>query len=256
MFLLQWFLAIISLSGHMARKHQAADLLEQGLSPCEIAREMGISINSVTQYLCTRIGEGAIRRSDVVFSIQRDHRVAIEQAIAQVGQTESGILRWLARNGLADASSNLRAYLVFRDPLHQVARGDMYERLTFLETVLHQCVKEKLIAKYGDGEAWWRQGVPLSIRKDCQGLREADIEPSRHPYSYTTVVHLKEIFEKQWAVLAGMLGPKAGSDRKAFLSGLDRLNGIRNRVMHPVRDMPPTEEDFEFLHQYQDFLVS
>jgi len=132
----------------------------------------------------------------------------------------------------------------------------MYEKLTGLEMLLHQYVRERLIDKYGDGEKWWREGVPLSIRKDCQSLREGDIEPSRDPYSYTTFVHLKEIFEKQWAVLAEGLGARAQSDRKTFLSGLDRLNRIRNRVMHPVRDMPPTEEDFEFLHQYQKFLVS
>ena len=241
----------------MARKHQASTLLKQGRSPCEISREMAISIDSVTQYLCTRVGEGAIRRSHVVFSIPKDDRLAIEQAIGKVGLTESSILRWLRRNGFTQAISNLPAYLVFRDVHpHRVARGDMYEDLTGLEILLHQYVREWLIAQYGEGELWWRQGVPLNIRKDCQSMREADIEPSGHPYSYTTFVHLKEIFEKQWAVLAEGLSPKARSDRKAFLSGLDRLNRIRNRVMHPVRDMPPTEEDFEFLHNYQSFLAS
>jgi hypothetical protein len=37
---------------------------------------------------------------------------------------------------------------------------------------------------------------------------------------------------------------------------LDQLNRIRNRVMHPVRRSPPTENDFAFLDDFWNFVVS
>jgi hypothetical protein len=41
-----------------------------------------------------------------------------------------------------------------------------------------------------------------------------------------------------------------GLEKKKVLSGLVRLNSIRNRVMHPVRHAAPTLEDFEFIQNF------
>lgn len=61
----------------MARKDQAARHLLAGSSPRQIANTMGISIGSVEQYLYTKVGEGTIKRSDILFSIDSDTRKLI-----------------------------------------------------------------------------------------------------------------------------------------------------------------------------------
>ena len=67
----------------MARKHEAVNLMKSGLSPSEIAKTMDISVKSIEGYLYNQVGEGNIRRSDIVFSIKEEIRVEIENIIFQ-----------------------------------------------------------------------------------------------------------------------------------------------------------------------------
>ena len=64
----------------MARKHEAVSVLKRGLSPALIARGMQVSIGTVMGYLYTQVGEGAIRRSDILFAIDSEIRAAVETA--------------------------------------------------------------------------------------------------------------------------------------------------------------------------------
>lgn len=67
----------------MGRAEQAAELLKEGNSPSKIAQEMKISLASVKQYLYLKVGEGKIRSSDIVFSIDEEVRNKIESIISQ-----------------------------------------------------------------------------------------------------------------------------------------------------------------------------
>jgi hypothetical protein len=208
---------------------------------------MGISVKSVVQYFCTQVGEGSLRRSDVLFSISKDDRDAFEEGIQAAGPREADVRDWLQRNRPNVNDEDLVAYLVVRDA--RIALGDMYELLSGFEKGLHSYVRLKLIEEYGD-DRWWRDGVPEGIRAECASLRERDVEPSGDPFKYTTLIHLKEIFDKRWDVLSKGAGSDMRSNKKKFLSDLDQLNRVRNRVMHPVRDCPPTEQDFAFLWRF------
>ena len=42
----------------MAHKQKTEDLLSEGYYPSQIAGQMTISVTSVIQYLCLRVGEG------------------------------------------------------------------------------------------------------------------------------------------------------------------------------------------------------
>ncbi|HUA63871.1 MAG TPA: hypothetical protein VML19_34305 [Verrucomicrobiae bacterium] len=53
----------------MARKHEAAEWLTKDNSPIAIAALMGVSLETVMGYLYNHVGEGKIRRSDILFSI-------------------------------------------------------------------------------------------------------------------------------------------------------------------------------------------
>ena len=72
----------------------------------------------------------------------------------------------------------------------------------------------------------------------------------RLPYCYTTFIHLREIFDQQWAIFSKLLlGSKAAEEQK-FLSDLARANTIRNKVMHPVRGYRPTRDDYDFVKDF------
>ena len=65
-----------------------------------------------------------------------------------------------------------------------------------LEKFLHQYTRETLRQEYG--EHWWRKGIPDTIRAECAAALRRYPEPAAEPYCYTTLVHLKDVFEKRW----------------------------------------------------------
>ena len=116
----------------MTRKDEAAQHLLSGKSPREIARTMGITIASVEQYLYTKVGEGTIKRSDILFSIERETRRVIEDIIQQSGKTDFNSIFAVARRmGHALNYDELRIYLKLRDA--RVSMGDMYELICRIE---------------------------------------------------------------------------------------------------------------------------
>jgi hypothetical protein len=115
---------------------------------------------------------------------------------------------------------------------------------------LHRFIKDVFVQEYGE-ENWWRGGVPDRIRADCAATRERDTEPATDAYCYTTLMNLREILDKQWAALSPHLPKDLQSDKKSFLEELKRLNGIRNSVMHPVRNDRFSEDDFEFVRSLE-----
>jgi transposase len=233
----------------MARRQEAASLLKQGLSPRKIAEKMQVTLETVIQYLYHQIGEGKIRRSDVVFSVDPSTRRLVEAVITEL-ETEDRlkIVTAVTKSGHPIDPDDLYTYLQFRDA--RLALGDMYEIIRDVEITLHGAIKKVLQAEFG--ESWWRNGVPEKIRAECAETLERDPEPAKEPYCYTTLIHLKEIIEKQWALFTRVLPDKVTSNKKELTGGLARLNQIRKGVMHPVRGTGPTEEDFAFVHVFQE----
>lgn len=231
----------------MGRKEQAADLLKAGNSPSQIASLMNISIGSVEQYLYTKVGEGSIRRSDILFSIDADNRRIVEDVILKIGKRDCySVYQSAKREGFSLDYKELEIYLRLRDA--RISLGDMYEFICQIEITLHEMIKNILTAKYGKGETgWWRQGIPVEIRKDCARLREEETEPAAEPFCYTTLIHLRKILDDQWAIFSQVLPLPIVKEKKKFLSSLAKLNSIRNYVMHPVKGMPITEDDFSFV---------
>jgi hypothetical protein len=67
----------------VARRNDAGRYLLEGLTPQQIEQRMRISLSSVRQYLCTLVGEGVLRHSDIAFNIAERH--LIEGAIRNSG---------------------------------------------------------------------------------------------------------------------------------------------------------------------------
>jgi hypothetical protein len=234
----------------MARKHEAVSWLNQGLSPSGIAQQMGVTIATVMGYLYNQVGEGKIPRSDILFAIGQETRQAVDAIEREHGRLDE----WQFRRALNNEHPGVDAddacvYRSLKAPL--VYLGDMYAWMYLLEWFLHGYIKETLIQVYGN--EWWRKGIPDSIRADCAATLERDSEPAAEPYCYTTLVQLKETFEKRWDLFSRRLPVGPASDRKRFLSGLTRINQIRNRVMHASKGVVPNEDDFRFLREFLNF---
>lgn len=233
----------------MARKHEAVSLLKKRSSPHKIASQMGVSVDTVMGYLYNQVGEGRIRRSDILFAISTETRQAVEEVIHR-GSLDRGELRRVIKRTYPGV--NVEEALVYADLRRpEVYLGDMYAWLYALEEILHKYIKGTLAEGYGS--QWWREGIPDNIRAECAATLERDPEPAAEPYCYTTLVHLKEILEKRWPLFSKRLPTGPASDRKRFLSGLTRLNLIRNRVMHASKGVVPNEDDFRFLREFIDF---
>jgi hypothetical protein len=64
------------------------------------------------------------------------------------------------------------------------------------------------------------------------------------PASYTDLIDLAEILDKNWATIAAKVLMNA-SHKKEILADLRRLNKLRRKVMHPVRSTLPNDAEFE-----------
>jgi hypothetical protein len=231
----------------MHRREEAARLLLAGNPPSKISEQLRLPLGVVMNYLYNQAGLGRIRRSDILFSIDANTRHAVEKAIAEAGDAPARVRRALQRAGVRVSHADLAVYLKLRDS--RVDLGDMYELLRDIELKLHDYVRASLIARFGEAE-WWRKGVPLPVREDCAVMCERDAEPAESLYCYTTVMNLRLIFEREWPVLSRNLPGRLRGDKQAFLQDLVRINKIRNVVMHPVKGIRMTEDDFDFVRRF------
>ena len=233
----------------MPKSEEAVRLLREGLPPSEIAARLNTSAADVMRHLCLKVGEGDLRRSDIVFSIDSRLRHAIEDIIREKEKASMRVIvTELYKRGIEANRLDVRIYVRYRRA--RVVLGDLYELVRNIEVRLHRFIKEAFIQEFGE-EGWWRGGIPDRIRADCAAVRERDPEPADDAYCYTTLINLREILDKQWTVLGPRLPKKIQSDKKEFLEALKRLNGIRNAVLHPVRSDRFTDDDFEFVRSLE-----
>ena len=250
----------------MGRPDECASLLKNGYNPREIASELGISIGSVMQYLFIKVGKGDLNRSEILFSIKSEIRQDFEEVIQQTEieeqEKEIGMIKEISWSDLCKAINNMqievddvdfdlfKIFFELRRP--KVWLGDLYWNLYSIESTLHKSTEALLKVKYGAEESGWWRKIPLVVRQECQKRREEDSNPA-NPFTYTDLIDLQKIFEKEWAVLSYIL-TKILKDKKRFREYIGKLNYIRNKVMHPVKE-PPTIEDFIFVREFQSELT-
>ncbi|MFC2045905.1 hypothetical protein ACFLTC_00070 [Chloroflexota bacterium] len=139
--------------------------------------------------------------------------------------------------------NDLRLYLHLRGSYI----GDLYFFVADLERSLHTLMRRVLAAEYGEaGDMWWHQGVPEKVREGCLGRQG---RKGAHPYSYTTFLNLKDILEDNWSTFARYLPEDETVDRRGLMDAFFAVNRVRNKVMHPIRERIPSDEDFKSVRQ-------
>lgn len=229
----------------MRKRDQAVVFLRAGLTPGEISEKQGVRLDTILGYLDEGIGRGQLRRYDVLLTIPSDAREAIREADLYMKESAASLAARLTQEGVPTTAPDVQAMRRYGSA--RFALGDLYEELRHIEVGLHGLIKAKLQAHLNDAESeWWRRGLPTAIREKL-GARWAayELDSPPDPYSFTDLIDLRVILDKQWAVLGRALPPETRANKKALLSDLRRLNEIRRKVMHPVRGEPPTDCDFE-----------
>ena len=146
-----------------------------------------------------------------------------------------------------------KLYWLSKDSPHT----DTYRVLRDLEMTLHRLVKKTLDLTFKNhDDAWWDDGIPVTIRKRCQTTKEENAGQRLEPYAYTNFIDFKEIMERNWASFRNVLPSDLADDRKKkqLLDALQRVNEIRNGVMHPIKRIPLSKADCDFVRKLRDQL--
>jgi predicted transcriptional regulator len=132
----------------MLRKEEAETLVRQGFTPSEIALKMLVSVATVVQYLRLRVGEGALRLSDIYYFLPEKKRQVVELLIKrQNGQGDSDTPTEIAFLLTGDDISfykSLRTRSTFA--------GDLYEHISEAEISVHDLVWKTLRVHFGEDE--------------------------------------------------------------------------------------------------------
>ncbi len=115
-----------------------------------------------------------------------------------------------------------------------------------IEKYLYNLIKNTLKEKFKNENEWWVEGIPLNIRKKLSILYE-ERKCIGHPFDYTTIIHLKEIFKANWGIFQTKF-PLLKSNRKIFLEKIQEFNELRNKMKHPIRDYKTSNRDLIFLN--------
>jgi hypothetical protein len=135
----------------------------------------------------------------------------------------------------------LKEYVESRD---EAGTEEARQMVVAIEKRLFNYIVRTLKENYGtQNKAWWTQGIPLGIRKECTAAWE---EKNRigEEESQLYLINFMDIFISNWDLFKDVisLDKKNKDNKKANTSWIKDLNEIRNKTMHPVRGPLSTQE--------------
>jgi hypothetical protein len=221
------------------RSIEVVALLRQNMFPSRIAGTMKVGVESVLHFLYKQVGMGRIKLSDIYFSWPRELRQVMQRL--EAGEASPDLEIRLMDSGITKEERAL--FQAIRR--EGVLSGDMYDFIASADTVIHRLVRSTLEKTYGP-ETWWREGVPEAVRLECVIKQERDPDAVNDPFMYTTLNHLSHIIADQWPIFRAVFPQDPYEHQEMVLDDLKALKRIRNAVMHPVKGLNWTEEDFDF----------
>ncbi|PAU95372.1 hypothetical protein CK503_04035 [Aliifodinibius salipaludis] len=225
------------------KKERIIKSFKDGDSPTEICKKFECTMVALRRSVNEAIGEGTLKRSDLYFSIPEEVRSYVSK-LHDDGTNIHEIQLKMTKKGLDADYIELFNSLDSEDKFY----GDMYEYIREIEITLHNFIKFELIKEFGKGEMnWWRE-IPKNIRKSCAVRREEDSNPTDF-YNYTYIIDLKKIVSSHWSLFTRSLPKEWASNKNEFKRSLNKLNTIRNSVMHPIKGREWSMKDLEFIRK-------
>ena len=236
----------------MGKRDEAVRLLlHSNMTPGAIGRDQEVTLETICGYLEREVGRGTIRRWDILLTIPVEIRQEVfrlvddgDRLMSDTWYGPSKVAERLQARGIDATEDDIKVVLRYKDK--RFAFGDMYDNLRSIELYLHKVLREALEEKYG--EDWWHKGIPGRVRNQCWSRKEKQKSKS-DPYTFTDLPDLELIATDQWEIVSSRLPQAVAVNAEKFANAVKQLNRIRRRVMHPVRGIPPTDDDFDFVHE-------
>lgn len=232
----------------MGRPLECAELIQKGLTPSSISKELGPSVSSVIQYLYVAIGKELVYLSDIVLTIPFNTRSAIEKILAEK-MTDNIIVVYEELKNLLNTDitqEEVKFYLRHRGNII----GDLYFFLSDLEHTLHSLAKTVLRMHFQEtADSWWERGISERIKINCVGFARNQVLNAEEYYNYTTFNEIRVIIRDNWNIFKNHLPEPYASNMQFTMANLVQANAIRNDVMHPVRGHYPSDEEFNMVRK-------
>jgi hypothetical protein len=110
----------------MGVRQEVLEKLKSGMKPSEIARERTVTLGTILGYLDQLVGQGQLRRSDILFSIPTEIRQPILELLSDdPSQSISSIMNGLRRISLILDEDDVLVVHKYHDARY--ALGEIYE---------------------------------------------------------------------------------------------------------------------------------
>ncbi|MEE8629720.1 MULTISPECIES: DGQHR domain-containing protein [Methylobacterium] len=138
-------------------------------------------------------------------------------------------------------------YMASRDVEGTKEAKDMIDEMN---KIIYDDVLERLQAKYGLAkDKWWLQGVPSSIRKDCDA-RYNDQQGEHDRWQFLTFANYSDIviYSENWDLFKDHYNFMGKGKKATLVRWLGRLNKART-VTHHAEKGPLSKVDVEFVRE-------
>lgn len=254
----------------MITSKHVADQIIEGVRPAEIAKNLATSTVEVLRYLSLAVMEGHIRRSDIFNCFPDAVRENAHWILSSRPTINLKVLKAFPElENLEDEE------IAFISLLYQsrFLWSDMYELVSELERTLHSRVRNYLTRMFRrPTDAWWRKGIPLTIRQSCLCRHEEDEFAEEisdiyvTAFGYTTFIELSKIILRNWSSFekclpntittkGGLYNPDGQNLKPKLERDLTQLNWVRNQIMHPIRGESLDLSDYHFVRRMHQLLV-
>lgn len=133
-------------------------------------------------------------------------------------------------------------------------RSQCRDLIANIEKAIHEKIKKQLKIKYADN--WWVEGINESSRVNIAKTYELNNCVGKK-FDYTNLTDLNNIWTKNLSWLSGKKPFKNWMTNKNRINTeFNKLINIRNNLMHNTRKYDPSEDDKQFLEEFEKNIFS
>jgi len=139
---------------------------------------------------------------------------------------------------------------IYNDPAYNLGHN-------IIEPGIDKFIINSLKSEYEDN--WWKDGIPLGVRKKCQDRKEEDNPNGKASEfldmtDYASIISYKSSYKSNWEFFGDYFTPPGATGKKdKKLSWITDFNSIRKKYSHPQRE-PVTLSELEYLKNLENWL--
>jgi DNA sulfur modification protein DndB len=124
-----------------------------------------------------------------------------------------------------------------------------------IERALQRVIIQELRAEFGEGDRWWFDGVPKTVRQKVDDRINEDQGKRGGREDNFDLIDYRAIAMHNWGLFKDLLGLGEGAGKEKHTLWLVRVNEIRRTAMHPARSIGVSFGELAELEQFRDALM-